>query len=124
MLKSCKADGYRCSSREIVVLLSFVDETFRLSARREGEHDFLPSRTSIASDLVDDPSNLYVRWSMVCDSLRGKAFLRGFFSPHSCFIFHENDISRVKEKSKCKEFVHRSMIFISLRDDTFLERFT
>lgn len=79
MLKSCKADGYRCSSRQVVVLLSFVDETFRLPARREGEDDFLLSRTSIASDLVDDPSNLYVRWSMVFDSLRGNAFLRGLF---------------------------------------------
>lgn len=53
-------------------------------------------------------------------------FLEVFFAAQllQAFIFHENDISRVKEKSKCKEFVHRSMIFISLRSDTFLERFT
>lgn len=53
-------------------------------------------------------------------------FLEVFFAVQlpPAFIFHENEISRVKEKSKCKEFVHRSMIFIYLRGDTILERFT
>lgn len=52
-------------------------------------------------------------------------FLEVFFVARllPAFIFHENEISRVKEKSKCEEFVHGSMIFIYLRGDTFLERF-
>lgn len=103
------------------------DETFRLLARRKGEDDFLLS--SIASDLVDDLSNLYVRWSISFSILFAATRFFEVFStaqllPRAAFIFHENEISRVKEKSKCKEFVHRSMIFISLRSDTFLERFT